>query len=56
VRHPERVTHLVLYGAFAMGLNHTGTAQELEARRALVCLMRLGWGLSSPGFCRAPTI
>jgi DNA-binding winged helix-turn-helix (wHTH) protein/pimeloyl-ACP methyl ester carboxylesterase len=50
VKHPERVTHLVLYGAFAMGLNHTGTPQELEARRALVSLMRLGWGLNNPAF------
>jgi pimeloyl-ACP methyl ester carboxylesterase len=35
VKHPERVTHLVLYGAFAAGLNHTGTTEQLEARRAL---------------------
>jgi len=50
VKYPERVTHLVLYGAFAAGLNHTGTAEELEARRALVSLMRLGWGLNNPAF------
>ena len=31
VKHPERVTHLVLYGAFAAGLNHVGKPQELEA-------------------------
>jgi DNA-binding winged helix-turn-helix (wHTH) protein/pimeloyl-ACP methyl ester carboxylesterase len=51
VKHPERVTHLVLYGAFAAGLNHTGDPHELEARRALVSLMRLGWGLNNPAFC-----
>ena len=28
VKHPERVTHLVLYGAFAAGLNHVGTPQR----------------------------
>jgi DNA-binding winged helix-turn-helix (wHTH) protein/pimeloyl-ACP methyl ester carboxylesterase len=52
VKHPERVTHLVLYGAFSTGLNHVGTPHQLEARRALVSLMRLGWGLNNPAFCR----
>ena len=55
VKHPERVTHLVLYGAFAAGLNHVGQPQELEARRALVSLMRLGWGLNNPAFCKTFT-
>ena len=52
VKHPERVTHLVLYGAFAAGLSHVGKPHELEARRALVSLMRLGWGLNNPAFCK----
>jgi DNA-binding winged helix-turn-helix (wHTH) protein/pimeloyl-ACP methyl ester carboxylesterase len=52
VKHPERVTHLVLYGAFSAGLNPVGTPHELEARRALVSLMRLGWGLNNPAFCK----
>jgi DNA-binding winged helix-turn-helix (wHTH) protein/pimeloyl-ACP methyl ester carboxylesterase len=55
VKHPERVTHLVLYGAFAVGLKHIGTPQELEARRALTSLIRLGWGLNNPAFCRTFT-
>ena len=55
VKHPERVTHLVLYGAFAAGLNHVGTPQELEARRALASLLRLGWGLNNPAFCKTFT-
>jgi DNA-binding winged helix-turn-helix (wHTH) protein/pimeloyl-ACP methyl ester carboxylesterase len=52
VKHPERVTHLVLYGAFAAGRKHTGTAADLEARRALLSLVRLGWGLNNPAFCK----
>jgi pimeloyl-ACP methyl ester carboxylesterase/DNA-binding winged helix-turn-helix (wHTH) protein len=55
VKHPERVTHLVLYGAFAAGMNHTGTSQEIEARRALASLMRLGWGLNNQAFCKVFT-
>jgi len=55
VKHPERITKLVLYGAFAAGLNHVGTPQQLEARRALTILLRLGWGLKNPAFCRTFT-
>jgi pimeloyl-ACP methyl ester carboxylesterase/DNA-binding winged helix-turn-helix (wHTH) protein len=55
VKHPERVTRLVLYGAFAVGLKHVGTSDQLEARRALTSLMRLGWGLNNPAFCRTFT-
>lgn len=50
VKHPERVTHLVLHGAFAAGLNRVGTPEEIEAHRALASLLRLGWGLNSPAF------
>ena len=52
VKHPERVSKLVLYGAFPMGLNHYGTAKELEERRALVSLTRHGWGVHNPTFRR----
>jgi DNA-binding winged helix-turn-helix (wHTH) protein/alpha-beta hydrolase superfamily lysophospholipase len=55
VKHPERVAKLVLYGAFAVGMNHVGTPQQLEARRALASLLRLGWGLNNPAFCRTFT-
>ena len=55
VKHPERVTQLVLYGAFAAGLKHVGTPQQLEARHALASLLRLGWGLNNPAFCRTFT-
>jgi pimeloyl-ACP methyl ester carboxylesterase len=55
VKHPERVTHLVLYGAFAVGLKHVGTPEQLEARRALTSLIRLGWGLNNPAFCKTFT-
>jgi pimeloyl-ACP methyl ester carboxylesterase len=44
-RHPERLTHLILYGAFARGLLHRENPekqrQTLELSRALV---REGWG------------
>jgi DNA-binding winged helix-turn-helix (wHTH) protein/pimeloyl-ACP methyl ester carboxylesterase len=55
IRHPERVSHLVLYGGFAAGLNHFGTPAQLEARHALNSLIRLGWGLNNPAFCKVFT-
>lgn len=45
VRHPERVTHLILHGGFARGFLLAGDpkeqAQNLELTRAIV---RAGWG------------
>src|SRR5262245_38921696 len=49
-RHPERVRHLVLCGAYARGWRHRGNAQEIEARSALLGLTRLGWGQNNPAF------
>jgi pimeloyl-ACP methyl ester carboxylesterase/DNA-binding SARP family transcriptional activator len=51
VRHPERVTHLILYAGFAAGAyrrdNHP---KEREARQAITTLMRLGWGQRDAAF------
>ena len=55
VKHPERVSHLVLYGGFAAGRKHTATPEEMEARRALTSLVRLGWGVNNPAFCKVFT-
>jgi len=52
VRHPERVSHLVLHGAFAAGLNHVGTPKQKEGLQAVASLARLGWGLKNPAFCK----
>ena len=49
VRHPERVSHLVLYGAYARGAAKRGRA-SLEVRDALVTLTREGWGLNNPAY------
>ena len=49
VRHPDRVSHLVLYGGFALGGKKRSPA-EREKRNAMMTLMRLGWGADSPVF------
>ena len=50
VRHPERVSHLVLCGAYSRGACHRESAQVLEARRALETLVDLNFGKSNPSF------
>jgi len=49
VRHPERVSHLLLYGGFALG-GKKREPQEKEKRDAMKTLMRLGWGADNPSF------
>jgi serine/threonine protein kinase/alpha-beta hydrolase superfamily lysophospholipase len=50
VRHPERVSHLVLMGSFSRGLMARGTEAQIAARRALQTLVRLDWGKNNPDF------
>jgi pimeloyl-ACP methyl ester carboxylesterase/DNA-binding winged helix-turn-helix (wHTH) protein len=51
VRHPDRVSHLILFGSFARGWNHQGHGDDQrEARHALKTLLRLDWGKSNPAF------
>ena len=51
VRHPERVTHLILYGGFAQGWNRRGLSEvERRQNEAMMTLMRLGWGQENPAF------
>jgi pimeloyl-ACP methyl ester carboxylesterase/DNA-binding CsgD family transcriptional regulator len=50
VRHPERVSHLVLYGAYAQGAFRRGDPDKERLYRALIDLTRLGWGKDNPVF------
>jgi class 3 adenylate cyclase/pimeloyl-ACP methyl ester carboxylesterase len=51
VRHPERVTHLVLLGGFAVGWAKRATTEaEKEQLSAMLTLMRVGWGQENPAF------
>ena len=50
VRHPERVTRLVLYGGFARGRRKRGSQQDIEGSDAVETLMRQGWGQENPAF------
>jgi class 3 adenylate cyclase/pimeloyl-ACP methyl ester carboxylesterase len=48
-RHPERLSHLILYGGFALGRGKR-SPEENEKRKAMGTLMRLGWGMDDPAF------
>jgi pimeloyl-ACP methyl ester carboxylesterase len=51
VRHPERVTHLVLYGSYARGLMARGpTPRQLEEARVQAKMVQLGWGRDNEAF------
>ena len=52
-RHPERVTKLVLHGAYARGRARRTSASEKETADALLAIMRRGWGDQGSAFLRA---
>ena len=51
VRHPERVSLLILYGGYAVGWKKRArTEADKAAGDAMLTLMRLGWGQENPAF------
>ena len=55
VRHPERVSHLILCGAYSRGAYHRGHPDAVEVRCALETLVRLNWGKTNPSFFQVVT-
>ena len=47
-RHPERVSHLILCGAFAKGWRMRGSAADVRRNEASIMLIREGWGQDNP--------
>src|SRR5262245_38934605 len=51
VRHPEKVSHLILYGSYARGwAKRTLSQQNRERWEAQAKLIQLGWGQDNPAF------
>jgi pimeloyl-ACP methyl ester carboxylesterase/DNA-binding CsgD family transcriptional regulator len=51
VKHPEKVSHLILYGGYVQGrLKRNLTPQEVEEAEMLTKLIELGWGRDNPAF------
>ncbi len=56
VRHPERVTHLILYGGYARGrIRRSDDPADLRRAEMLLELMETGWGQDNPAFRRVFT-
>ena len=52
VRHPERVSKLVLHGGKARGAKRRSSPKDAEMSDALVALMRRGWGDENSPYMR----
>jgi DNA-binding winged helix-turn-helix (wHTH) protein/pimeloyl-ACP methyl ester carboxylesterase len=51
VRYPERVSHLILYGAYSQGWKaRAPSRRETQERQALLTLTREGWGRDNPAY------
>jgi pimeloyl-ACP methyl ester carboxylesterase len=50
VRHPERVSHLILLGGYAKGWRRRADDREIRRREALLTLARDGWDADTTAF------
>jgi pimeloyl-ACP methyl ester carboxylesterase/DNA-binding CsgD family transcriptional regulator len=50
VRHPERVSQMILYGSYARGYYHREKPDAEREYRAILEVLRIGWGKSNPSF------
>jgi len=50
VRHPERVSKLILYGGYARGWRFSKSATAIEQAEAQMVLTRTGWGRDNPAY------
>jgi pimeloyl-ACP methyl ester carboxylesterase len=49
-RHPERVSHLILWGGYAAGWRVDGDADLRAEREAIITLVARGWGRDDPSY------
>jgi len=50
VRHPERVSGLVLISGYAAGWRHLASPEEQARREAVLRLTEVGWGTDNPAY------
>lgn len=48
VRHPERVSHLILFGGYAAGWRVDAAQDVIRQREAMMTLTETGWGQDNP--------
>ncbi len=52
-RHPERVSRLILYGAYAQGRNRRGSVEAAATAQTMLAMMQQGWGRPDSAFMQA---
>src|SRR5690606_5258124 len=50
VKYPERVSKLILYGGYSLGVSQRGDPEAERLYRAMIDLVRLKWGDDNPAF------
>ncbi|MBZ9761579.1 alpha/beta fold hydrolase [Mesorhizobium sp. CA8] len=53
IRHPEKLSGMILYGGYVKGWRARGDAGEIATREAVATLMRESWGKPNPMFRQA---
>ncbi|MEL6878064.1 MAG: alpha/beta hydrolase [Pseudomonadota bacterium] len=48
--HPERVSKLILFGAYDQGWRCDATPQQIREREAVMVLTESGWGMENPAY------
>ncbi|QHQ35165.1 alpha/beta hydrolase [Algicella marina] len=49
-RHPDRVSHLILFGGYSAGWRHHASEEEVREREAVMVLTETGWGRPNPAY------
>ncbi len=50
VHHPDRVTHLILFGGYAAGWRVDADEAQIKEREAIMTLTATGWGRDNPAY------
>jgi len=49
-RHPEKVSHLILYGSYGSKAPNQYSAQKVAEAKTMLRLIKIGWGRDNPAF------
>lgn len=50
IRHPGRVSHLILFGGYPAGWRIGASAEQIAEREAIMTLTKTGWGQDNPAY------
>lgn len=50
LRHPDRVSHLILYGAYGSKSTDNYSANKVAEAKTMLRLIKIGWGRENPAF------